>query len=137
MHTIKAIVRSQRRTVCFKSPPTQTCSGMVSSYPPADHVSLTLTGSDDILFIERCKPRWCEEVFHRIRHLKVTYERGQAMGEGRHTVGVVFSILKGIQLRIHRSDSECFFSKKQRSVARITTAQMAQIERKWHLITKT
>ena len=45
--------------------------------------------------------------------------------------GVVFTILKGRQHRIHHSDSEWFFSTNRISV---TTAQ---IEIKWDLITKT
>jgi len=50
----------------------------------------------------------------------------------------LFPIVKGRQLRIHCGDSEWFFfSKKRMSVIRITTARMAQIERKWDPITKT
>ena len=49
----------------------------------------------------------------------------------------LFPILKGRQLRIHCSDSKWSFSTNQILVTRITMAQMAQIEIKWDLITKT
>jgi len=49
---------------------------------------------------------------------------------------VAFPIFKGRQLRIHCGDSEWSFSKKRRSVIRITMIRMAQIERNWNLITK-
>jgi len=59
------------------------------------------------------------------------------MVDCRRTFEVVFPILKGRQLRFHHSDSEWFFSTNRISVARITTANMAQIEIKWDLITNT
>ena len=55
----------------------------------------------------------------------------------RHIFGILFPILKGRQHRIHCSTGEWSFSTKRISVTRITTAQMAQIEKKWELITKT
>ena len=62
--------------------------------------------------------------------------RGYDTTNGRRTFGVVFLIPKGRQLRIHCSDSEWSFSTKRVLVARITPAQMAQIEIKWDLIIK-
>ena len=59
------------------------------------------------------------------------------MVDGRRTFGVVFPILKGRQLRIHYSDNEWSFSTNPISVTRLTTLQMAQIEIKGDLITKT
>jgi len=59
------------------------------------------------------------------------------MVDGRRIFGGVFPILQGRQLRIHHSDSEWSFSTNRISVTQITMAQMAQIEIKWDLITKT
>ena len=64
-------------------------------------------------------------------------KRGYDTLNGRRTFGVVFLILKGRQLCVHCSVSEWSFATKQISVTRITTAQMAQIEIKRNLITKT
>jgi len=62
---------------------------------------------------------------------------GYVTVKGRHTSGVVYPILKGRQLRIYCSDSEWFFLTKRLSVTQITMARMAQIGRKWDLVTKT
>jgi len=51
------------------------------------------------------------------------------MVEGICVFGVVFPFLKRRQLHFNCSDSEWSFSNKRMSVTRITTAQMAQIEK--------
>ena len=66
----------------------------------------------------------------------LTHKRGYDTVDGRCTFRVVLPILEGRQLRIHCSDSELFFPTKQISVTRINTAEIAQIEIKWDLITK-
>ena len=68
--------------------------------------------------------------------LILTASRCHDTVNGRLTFGILFPIFKGSQLRIHCSDSEWYFSTKRTSVTRITTAQLAQIEIKWDLITK-
>jgi len=71
-----------------------------------------------------------------MRLQSVVFGSISAFGGGR-TFAVAYLILKGMQLRIHLSDSEWSFSSNQMRVTRITTAQMVQIEIKWDLITKT
>jgi len=58
------------------------------------------------------------------------------MVKGRRTFGVVFPILKEATAFIAAIASGIFL-KKRTSVTKITTARMAQIERKWDLATKT
>ena len=64
-------------------------------------------------------------------------QRGYDTVDCRCTFGVVFPFIKGRQLRIRHSDSQWPFSTNRILVTQITTAQMAQIEVKWDLITKT
>jgi len=56
---------------------------------------------------------------------------------GRRTFRVMFPIPKGRQLHIRCSDSEWSYFTKRISVTQITTTQMAHIEIKWDLVTKT
>jgi len=87
------------------------------------------------LSLPRQGPTWSEstEFSSYLRSSYPSYD----MVDCRRTFGVVFPILKGSQLHIHHSESKWSFSTNRISVTQITTAQMAQIEIKSDLITKT
>ena len=55
-------------------------------------------------------------------------KRGYDTVDGRRAFGVVFSGVKGRQLRIHCSDSVWSFATNRISATQITTTQMAQTE---------